>query len=84
MAYHDEDGNLVTDRAAIARHYCHWRLWVDLGTTIPFDWIGLAAAGLQREKTTKARYISLLRLLRLGRAYRLKKARACWGFRACF
>ena len=71
MAYHDEDGHLITDRGAIARHYAQWRLWVDLGTTIPFDWIVLAATGLQRSKTTRAGYISLLGLLRLGRAYRL-------------
>lgn len=45
MAYHDEDGYLVTDRLAIARHYAEWRLWVDLGTTIPFDWCAAAGAG---------------------------------------
>jgi hypothetical protein len=83
VAYHDEDGNLITDRAAIARHYAQWRLWVDLGTTIPFDWIVLAATGLQRSKTTRARYISLLRLLRLGRAYRLSKVRAAPGCGSC-
>lgn len=38
VAYHDEDGDLVTNRRAIAKHYAEWRLWVDLGTTIPFDW----------------------------------------------
>jgi hypothetical protein len=35
--------------------------------------IVLAAEGLQYSSSVKARYISLLRLLRLGRAYRLKK-----------
>jgi hypothetical protein len=73
VAYHDEHGYLVTDHASIARHYAEWRLWVDLATTVPFDWIVLGAMGLQAEKTPTARYISLLRLLRLGRCYRLKK-----------
>jgi hypothetical protein len=73
VAYHDEHGSLVTDHASIARHYAEWRLWVDLATTVPFDWIVLGAMGLQAEKTQTARYISLLRLLRLGRCYRLKK-----------
>jgi hypothetical protein len=40
-------------------------------TTIPFDWIVLQALGLQQSNSTTAWYISLLRLLRLGRAYRL-------------
>ncbi|GBF99926.1 hypothetical protein Rsub_12619 [Raphidocelis subcapitata] len=71
LAYHDEDGNLVTDRGAIASHYCRSRLWLDLATTVPFDWVVLIATGLNSSDTVTARYISLLRLLRLGRAYRL-------------
>lgn len=45
----------------------------DLLTTIPFDWIVLAATGLQQSNSTQAFYISLLRLLRMGRAYRLRR-----------
>ncbi|KAF8054945.1 AKT1 [Scenedesmus sp. PABB004] len=70
VAYY-EDGELVTDLPSIARHYARWRLWVDLVTTIPFDWIVLGAMGLQQSNNTTAWYVSLLRLLRLGRAYRL-------------
>jgi hypothetical protein len=44
---------------------------VDLLTTIPFDWIVLGAMGLQQSSSTQAWYISLLRLLRIGRMYRL-------------
>jgi hypothetical protein len=125
VAYYDEDGGLVTDRRLIARNYARWRLWVDLATTIPFDWcaramgraakppaaaqpaeplphtpcarklartrtraqrptpacklairrIVLGAMGQQQANTIEARYVGLLRLLRLGRAYRLNKAR---------
>eukprot|EP00878_Enallax_costatus_P040712 GHUV01047065.1.p1 GENE.GHUV01047065.1~~GHUV01047065.1.p1 ORF type:complete len:324 (+),score=64.85 GHUV01047065.1:636-1607(+) len=70
VAYY-EDGELVTDWRRIAGHYARWRLWVDLATTIPFDWIVLGAMGLQDSNNTTAWYVSLLRLLRLGRAYRL-------------
>uniref|UniRef100_A0A383WLL7 Ion transport domain-containing protein n=1 Tax=Tetradesmus obliquus TaxID=3088 RepID=A0A383WLL7_TETOB len=72
VAYHAEDGELVTDLPSIARHYAaSGRLWADLATTIPFDWIVLEVMGLQESNSTLAWYISLLRLLRLGRAYRL-------------
>jgi hypothetical protein len=37
--------------------------------------IVLGAMGLQYSSTVEARYVALLRLLRLGRAYRLKKVR---------
>ena len=73
MAYYDDDSVLVTDRRLIARKYAQWRLWVDLATTIPFDWIVLLAGGLNQSSSVEARNISLLRLLRLGRVYRLKK-----------
>lgn len=70
VAYYDE-GELVTSLSKIARHYARRRLWLDLVTTIPFDWIFLEALGLQTSNSELAWYISLLRLLRLGRAYRL-------------
>ena len=41
--------------------------------------IVLGALRLQTSATVTARYVSLLRLLRLGRAYRLKKVRARGG-----
>jgi hypothetical protein len=64
----------VTDRAAIAANYARGgRLWLDLATTIPFDWVVLLATGLNKSASVRARYISLLRLLRLGRVYRLEK-----------
>ncbi|KAI8473908.1 MAG: hypothetical protein J3K34DRAFT_391553 [Monoraphidium minutum] len=73
VAYYDEEGHLVTDLGSTARHYARWRLWVDLACTIPFDWIALSAMGLQYSNNARARSVSLLRLLRLGRAYRLKQ-----------
>jgi hypothetical protein len=42
-------------------------------TTIPFDWIVLASLGLQQSNSVEARYVALLRLLRMGRAYRLRR-----------
>lgn len=57
VAYHDEYGSLVTDRRLIASHYAEWRLWVDLGTTIPFDWCvwggrEVPVEGLRRDQRT--------------------------------
>ncbi|KAI8469642.1 MAG: hypothetical protein J3K34DRAFT_276757 [Monoraphidium minutum] len=73
VAYHDADGLLVVDRRRIAANYARVRLWVDLATTIPFDWIVLGVMGLRESDTVEARYISMLRLIRLARVYRLKK-----------
>ncbi|WIA36270.1 hypothetical protein OEZ86_007599 [Tetradesmus obliquus] len=71
VAHYDTHGDLVTDLPSIAAQYMKGRLWADLVTTIPFDWIVLGALGLQRSNSITAWYVSLLRLLRLGRAYRL-------------
>eukprot|EP00775_Hariotina_reticulata_P006152 gene6152-6389_t len=71
VAFYDDNGELVTDLPSIARHYAQTRLWADLVTTIPFDWVVLACLGLQESDGVTAWYVSLLRLLRLGRAYRL-------------
>jgi hypothetical protein len=39
--------------------------------------------GLRHESTVATRYVSLLRLLRIGRAYRLNKVRLHMTFCAC-
>ncbi|KAF6266101.1 hypothetical protein COO60DRAFT_1697459 [Scenedesmus sp. NREL 46B-D3] len=71
VAYYDTHGDLVTDLRSIAAQYMKGRLWADVVTTVPFDWMVLGAMGLQRSNSTAAWYVSLLRLLRLGRVYRL-------------
>ena len=72
VAFYDDDGVLVSALPLIARRYCaSGRLWLDLVTTIPFDWIVLAALGLQSSNSTLAWYVSMLRLLHLGRIYRI-------------
>jgi hypothetical protein len=38
VAFHDDEGHLVIDAKTIAAHYLQWRFWVDLLTTVPFDW----------------------------------------------
>lgn len=70
VAYY-EDAMLVVDFPSIAKHYAQTRLVPDLLTTIPFDWIVLGAMGLQQSNSQLAWYISMLRLLRLGRVYRV-------------
>jgi hypothetical protein len=73
VAYYDEDNVLVTSRRLIAANYLRSTFWLDLLTTVPFDWIVLLACGMNQEATVTARYIGLLRLLRLGRVYRLRR-----------
>ncbi|GBF99143.1 potassium channel [Raphidocelis subcapitata] len=70
VGYYDK-GRLVVDRAAIVRDYLSFRLWWDLLTTLPWDAIVLAGAGLMGSESAKARYIALLGLLKLGRMYRV-------------
>jgi hypothetical protein len=68
VAVYDNE-NLVTDLRAIRAHYLGGKFCLDLLTTIPFEMVVLAACGLSESPTTTARYISLLRLLKLvGRA----------------
>ncbi len=82
MAFRDPSGQLITHQPAIALHYASSRLWLDLLVTIPFDWLVIAALGLQGSDCVGsssisggsscwvARWVSLLGLLRMGRAYR--------------
>lgn len=49
---------------------CRRRLWLDILTTLPFEWLVLTATGVSGASTT-GRYISLLSLLKLGRMYRV-------------
>ena len=63
VAYHDEDGYLVTDRQDIARHYTEWRLWVDLGTTIPFDCERALQGGVRATRVAAPRKTSPLQQL---------------------
>ena len=73
VAYHDDNGVLVAELPLIARRYARCgRLWLDLVTTVPFDWIVLGALGLQSSNSQLAWYVSMLRLLHLGRIYRLR------------
>jgi hypothetical protein len=69
VGYYDR-GLLVVDRRAIVRSYASFRLWWDLLTTLPWDAIVLAGAGLAGSQGPAARYISLLGLLKLVRVGR--------------
>lgn len=60
VAYHDECGELVVSRRSIALHYARQRLWLDLLTTLPFDWIVLGALGLQDSNSELAWCVRLL------------------------
>lgn len=64
VAYFDGEV-LVSDPGAIRHHYLWGRFWLDLITTIPFELIILGAMKLEDSESTTARFISLMRLLRL-------------------
>lgn len=49
---------------------CRRRFFVDLLTTLPWEWMVLSATGIPAD-SQKGRYIGLLSLLRLGRMYRV-------------
>lgn len=46
------------------------RLWLDILTTLPWEWMVLSATGVSAE-SIMGRYIALLSLLKLGRMYRV-------------
>lgn len=73
LAYYDEADYLVTDRKRIAKRYFRLMFWVDLLGVFPFYLVALAATGEMGQDTTKARYLSLLRLFRLVRLHRVKQ-----------
>jgi hypothetical protein len=59
---------MISDLPSIRARYLRGRFWVDLLTTVPWDCLALAAAGEAVGRTdTTARYIALLRLLRMVR-----------------
>ena len=64
-------GRLACQAAASG---CARRFWIDLLTTIPFELIILRATGLDGSEGTTARYISMLRLLKLVRRRRRRMA----------
>jgi hypothetical protein len=49
---------------------CRRRFFVDILTTLPWDWMVFTATGVPANSTT-GRYIALLSLLKLGRMYRV-------------
>ncbi len=51
-------------------HHCRQRFWLDILTTLPWDWMVLTATGVA-PNTIEGRYIALLSLFKLGRMYRL-------------
>ena len=69
------NGELVTNRIQLATNYMKLIFWVDLISLIPFDEIALAIAGLNGPDSvnnpTLAQYLSLLKLTRMLRCYRL-------------
>ncbi len=56
---------LVDDLPSIRRNYLRSMFVVDLLTTIPFENVVLAAVALEDSEGATARYIGLLRLLKL-------------------
>ena len=69
------NGELVTSRRQLSRNYLRLLFWVDLSSVIPFDEIALAIAGLNGpdylNNPELAQYLSLLKLIRFLRMYRL-------------
>lgn len=70
------NGEIITSRKKLAQNYCKLIFWVDLLSVIPFDEISLAIAGLNGPHYVKnpvlAQYLSLFKLVRMLRMYRLK------------
>eukprot|EP00878_Enallax_costatus_P040958 GHUV01047379.1.p1 GENE.GHUV01047379.1~~GHUV01047379.1.p1 ORF type:complete len:174 (+),score=48.69 GHUV01047379.1:725-1246(+) len=62
-----EKGVLIGDRKTLIRIYMKFRFWWDLLTVFPWDWIVLSAHGLLGSSSPKARFVSLLGLLKLVR-----------------
>ena len=60
-----EGEKLVTGLHDIRQHYLAGRFWLDLLTTIPIDLLVMAACGLEQSTDPRARYISMLGLLKL-------------------
>ncbi|KAK9804415.1 hypothetical protein WJX72_011623 [[Myrmecia] bisecta] len=71
-----EEEVLITDRRIIARCYVRGRFFVDLVSTINFEWIAVGIYSSTRPagwvNDNLARYLSLLSLLHLLRMYKLK------------
>lgn len=69
------NGELVTSRRQLARNYFKLIFWVDLLSVIPFDEMALAMAGLNGplyvNNPLLAQYLSLFKLVRMLRMYRL-------------
>ncbi|WIA21180.1 hypothetical protein OEZ85_005486 [Tetradesmus obliquus] len=68
-----ERGVLVGNRQQLVATYLRFRFWWDILTVFPWDWIVLSGMGLLGSDTPRARFISLLGLLKLGRMYRIDR-----------
>jgi hypothetical protein len=72
-AFYNCDDHIITDRKAIAYNYIWYgNFKIDLIGVFPFYIIALACAGLVGEDTKTALVLSLFRLTRLVRLYRVK------------
>ena len=65
LIYKNNEGNLITDRNVIIKHYLKTWFFIDLISSIPFQFI--------EQKYIKGNYNKLFRLLRLPRLYKLFK-----------
>ncbi|KAL7543823.1 hypothetical protein ACHAWF_007462 [Thalassiosira exigua] len=73
LAYHDANGRIVFSRAAIARHYLKRMFWVDLIGVIPFYLCALQITGQMGNENQLTQNLSLLRLFKLARVYRVSQ-----------
>ena len=73
-AYINDEEQLITDRADIARRYMSFWLWVDLAAAMPFDAIVKAAVdNPNNDQLRSVRLVRILRLVRLSKLYKLTK-----------
>lgn len=56
---------MISDLPSIRARYLRGRFWLDLLSTVPWDCLVLAATGEAARTNTTARYIALLRLIRM-------------------
>ncbi|KAF5827675.1 hypothetical protein DUNSADRAFT_262 [Dunaliella salina] len=72
LAYKDENNKcIITDNRAIAWQYLTSNFWLDLVVSIPVEPIVSGAMGFTVRDTDLAKFIGLLRWLRIGRMYHI-------------
>ena len=72
LAFYSSNDDLVLDRKLIAQNYLSAMFWVDFVAVFPFQFLANSLSGTLGEDTIYTHHLSLFRLLRMLRTYRIR------------